>query len=153
MDDYGQICTLLYRYAELLNLGDFNAVGEMFRHGRVQIEGNPRAYEGGEEIAAMYRESTNVPAAGPDTLLYTTNVQVEVTGDTAASRSYFLAVQRRESGLVPVVGGRYRDTLQKLDGGWAFEERKMTVDLLGDLGKHLKVPIETYFPGGAPGTS
>jgi hypothetical protein len=153
MDDYGQICTLLFRYAELLNLGEFDAVGEMFRDGRVQVEGNPVAYEGSEAIAAMYRESTNVPSGGPDTLLYTTNVQVEVTGDSAASRSYFLAVQRRDSGLVPVVGGRYRDSLLRLDGVWTFKERKMTVDLLGDLGDHLNVPIENYFPGGVPGTS
>jgi SnoaL-like domain len=153
MDDYGQICNLLYRYAELVNLGEFDAVGELFRFGRVQVEGNPTAYVGSQEIAAMYRESTNVPSDGPDTLLYTTNIQVEVDGDSAASRSYFLAVQRRESGLVPVVGGRYRDSLERLEGVWTFKERKMTVDLLGDLGNHLNVPIENYFPGGTPGTS
>jgi hypothetical protein len=151
MDDYGQICNLLYRYAELLNLGQFDEVGDLFREGRVQVDGNPVVHEGAEAVAEMYRESTNVPSGGPDTLLYTTNIQVEVKGDNAKSRSYFLAVQRRNSGLVPVVGGRYRDELLRRDGTWTFKERSMTVDLLGDLGNHLKVPIEQYFPGGVPG--
>jgi hypothetical protein len=43
-----------------------------------------------------------------------------------------------------VVGGRYRDRLSRIEGKWTFVERIMTIDLVGDLGSHLKGNIEDY---------
>jgi hypothetical protein len=46
--------------------------------------------------------------------------------------------------ILPVVGGRYRDSLVRREGKWTFVERVMTIDLVGDLGSHLSGNIEDY---------
>lgn len=144
-EDWLAIQNLIARYAELVNLGRFDDVGEMFRYGRVAIDGNPDVVEGAEAVAAMYRESTRVPSTGPDSLLYTTNIQIEFDGDAARSRAYFVALHAKGDGvIVPVVGGRYRDAFMRRDGVWWFADRTMTIDLVGDLGDHISRPIEEY---------
>jgi ketosteroid isomerase-like protein len=147
MSDEQEIKNLLFRYAELLNTGDFDAVGALFRDGTVRIDGNPNAYSGAEAVAGMYRSTTNVPEDRPDSLLYTTNVQIEITGDRATCHSYFQALHQREGAIIVVVGGRYHDQLVKREGQWSFAERLMFVDLLGDLGEHLHGSIEDHLPG------
>jgi hypothetical protein len=147
MDDVQAIKNLLFRYAELLNTGQFDAVGRLFEHGRVRVNGNPNVYEGAAQVAEMYRSSTNVPDDGPDSLLYTTNVQVAVDGDTAEAKSYFIAFHARDGHIAPVVGGRYRDLLERRDRDWTFKERTMNIDLVGDLGAHIHGSIDDYLPG------
>ena len=38
--------------------------------------------------------------------------------------------------LRAVIGGDYRDTVEKRDGRWRFVERHMANDLIGDLTAH-----------------
>ena len=145
MSDYEEIVNLLNSYPELLNTGQFEAVGELFRYGAVAVVGNPNRYQGAEEVAAMYRETTIVPPTGPDSLLYTSNLRVEIDGDTAKARSYFLAFHQKPGHVIaPVVGGRYQDTLAKQDGRWVWKERLMHLDLVGDLAGHLAGSIDDY---------
>jgi hypothetical protein len=145
-DDRTEITNLLYRYAELLNTGQFDEVGKLFEHGTVRIDGNPNSYAGAEAVAEMYRSTTNVPTDRPDSLLFTANTQIEIDGDHATCRSYFQALHQRPGTIVPVVAGRYHDRLIRLEGEWAFEERLMFVDLLGDLGDHVHGSIDDYLP-------
>jgi hypothetical protein len=153
VDDVTRIKNLIFRYAELLNTGQFDAVGQLFEHGRIQVKGNPRVYEGAAEVAEMYRSTVNVPAGGPDSLLYTTNVQVSIDGGEAQAMAYFIAYHQRGAALVPVVGGRYEDDFIRLDGEWWFRQRLMKVDLVGNLGEHLHGNIEDYIPGRVTATS
>jgi ketosteroid isomerase-like protein len=147
-EDWLAIQNLIARYAELLNTGQFDEVGELFKHGTVKVDGNPKQATGSVEVAAMYRESVRIPEEGPDSLLYTTNTQIEFEGETARARSYFAALHSKGAGvIVPVVGGRYRDTFRKRADGWCFEERRMSIDLIGDLGDHITGPIEDYLTG------
>jgi SnoaL-like domain len=148
-DDWLTIQNLIARYAELVNLGRFDEVGELFKYGRVEIDGNPNPVEGAVAVAEMYRESTRVPSTGPDSLLYTTNTQIEFDDDDVArARSYFVALHAKGNGvIVPVVGGRYRDTFRRRSEGWCFEERRMSIDLVGDLGDHISRPIDEYLTG------
>jgi ketosteroid isomerase-like protein len=147
-EDWVAIQELMFLYAENVNLGRFDEVGEMFRHGRVSIEGNPAVSTGPEEVAAMYRQSTRVREGSPDSLLYTTNIRIQVQGDTATAHSYFCALhQKKERDVAPVVGGRYQDSFRRHPDGWAFEHRHMYVDLVGDLGDHISRPIEEYLTG------
>ena len=147
-EDWVAIQNLMFEYAEHVNLGRFEALGELFRHGRVSIEGNPMVSTGADEVAAMYRESTRVREGSPDSLLYTTNVRITVSNDTAMARSYFCALhQKSDKAIAPVVGGRYHDTFRRHEAGWAFEHRHMYVDLVGDLGEHISRPIEDYLSG------
>jgi SnoaL-like domain len=153
MDDVTAIKNLLFRYAELLNTGQFEAVGRLFERGSVRVSGNPRTYVGAAEVAEMYRSTTNVPEDGPDSLLYTTNVQVVVDGDGAEAKSYFIAFHQRDGHIAPVVGGRYRDILERREGDWGFTERTMNIDLVGDLGSHLHGALDDYLPGRSSATS
>lgn len=144
MGDYAEISSLLYRYAELLNTGQFDLVGELFSQGRVRVEGNPSAYEGASEVAEMYRSTVGGSDNGVDSLLFTSNLQVSVEGLEATAKSYFMAYHQRPGVILPVVGGRYRDSLVRREGKWTFVERVMTIDLVGDLGSHLSGNIEDY---------
>jgi SnoaL-like domain len=152
MGDYAEISSLLYRYAELLNTGQFDLVGELFSRGRVSVEGNPNVYVGAAEVAEMYRSTTS-SENGVDSLLFTSNVQVSIEGEEAKAKSYFIAYHQRPGAILPVVGGRYRDRFNRIDDKWTFVERIMTIDLLGDLGSHLKGNIDDYLSRPATGTS
>ena len=89
-DDRDEICNLIARYAELLNLGRIDELGELFRHGRITSTTNDDVHVGSEAVAEMYRTSVRFPEKLPDTLLFTSNLQVEVDGDSATSKAYFL---------------------------------------------------------------
>ena len=52
-DDHWEISNLVAHYAELLNLGRIDEVGELFRHGKITSVGNPTTYEGTDEVVAM----------------------------------------------------------------------------------------------------
>jgi ketosteroid isomerase-like protein len=146
-NDHWEISNLIARYAELLNLGQVEEVGSLLRHARITAEGNPTVYGGSDEIIAMYRESVHFGEKLPDTMLFTTNLQIHVDGDAATSKAYFLAMHQTANGLAPVLAGRYHDTFRRVDGTWWFEHRHMFTDLLGDLSSHLRRPLVDYVDG------
>ena len=39
--------------------------------------------------------------------------------------------------LQPIIGGRYFDRFAKVDGVWRFTERRMEMELFGNLSAHL----------------
>ena len=151
MGDYAEISGLLYRYAELLNTGQFDLVGELFSQGRVSVEGGS-SFEGATEVAEMYRATTS-SENGVDSLLFTSNVQISVEGTEATAKSYFIAYHQRPGVILPVVGGRYRDRFSRIEDKWTFKERTMTIDLVGDLGSHLKGNIEDFISRPESGTT
>lgn len=137
--DYEEISNLIARYAELLNTGQVDAVAELFRHGRITGTGMG-AVVGSEAVAAMYRDSV-VFTDQIDTLIFTSNLQIEVDGDQASSKAYFAALHQGDGAILPVIAGRYHDRFRKIDGTWWFEERRMLPDLKGDLSTHLRKPL------------
>lgn len=143
-EDHVEIANLIARYAELLNLGQFEEVGALFEHGRITSEGNPNTYEGRDGVTAMYRDSLVLGEKVPDTLIFTSNLQIEVDGDAASGKAYFLAVHEGSAGLGPVLGGRYHDRYRKVEGRWCFEHRHMFPDLQGDLTTHLTRSIDEF---------
>jgi SnoaL-like domain len=141
-EDHWAISNLIAHYAELLNLGRIDEVAELFRYGKITSEGNPTAREGIEEVAEMYRNSVVIPEKLPDTLIFTTNLQLEVDGDRATGKAYFLAIHQTERGVAPVIAGRYHDEFRRIDGTWWFHHRHMIPDIIGDLSTHLTRPLE-----------
>jgi hypothetical protein len=141
-DDRWEISNLIARYAELLNLGQLEELGELFRHGRISSSNGDAIYEGTEAVIGMYRNSVVFPEKLPDTLLFTSNLQLEVDGDRATGKAYFLGMHQTERGVAAVIAGRYHDEFRRIDGRWWFHHRHMIPDLAGDLSSHLTAPLE-----------
>jgi hypothetical protein len=140
--DHWEISNLIARYAELLNLGQVDEVAALFRYGRISSPGMGDVV-GSEAVAAMYRESVVFGDKMPDTLIFTSNLQIEVDGDEASGKAYFAALHQGDHAVVPVIAGRYHDQFRRIDGRWWFHERRMLPDLVGDLSTHLRTPLPT----------
>jgi 3-phenylpropionate/cinnamic acid dioxygenase small subunit len=140
VSDYEGITHLIYRYAELIDAGDFDAVGQLL--GRARF-GGPRtpAVTGAANIAAVFAMTTRRFENGtPRTRHLVLNPIVEVDGDTAAARSTFCVVQATDRlPLQPIVVGRYYDTFERGDDGWHFTERIADVEMVGDVSDHLLI--------------
>ena len=136
------ITSLLYTYAERIDLGDFAGVAALFGHATLTFEGFGDAISGEPAISALYERTTRRYEDGtPRTKHVMTNVMVDVADDgaTASSRSYFTVLQAvpGELALQPVIAGRYRHTYGCTDGHWEVATMHITIDLVGDLGHHM----------------
>ena len=138
-----EITELLYRYAELIDAGDFDGVGVLLARATFGGSG-PQGVSGAEHIAKLFAMTTRrYPDHGntPRTRHLVLNPIVELAGDgTAAARSTFCVVQDTETvPLQPIVIGRYHDTFGSDDSGWFFTARKVDVQMVGDVSAHLMV--------------
>ncbi|PQM47372.1 nuclear transport factor 2 family protein [Mycobacterium talmoniae] len=142
------ITDLLYRYAELIDAGDFDGVGELL--GRASFAGTRSAQtSGAEAIAHLFAATTRrYPDHGntPRTRHLVLNPIVEIASDrVATARSTFCVVQATESvPLQPIVVGRYFDTFGCDEHGWYFTERRVDVELIGDVSAHLMFDPEQF---------
>jgi uncharacterized protein (TIGR02246 family) len=68
---------------------------------------------GRAEIAALLDSNVPKPGEGPQRKHYITNIIVQLDGDRATATSDYLVVREGEGGLLPVMGGRYKDAFVK----------------------------------------
>ncbi|HEU0190123.1 MAG TPA: nuclear transport factor 2 family protein [Mycobacterium sp.] len=141
------ITDLLYRYAELIDAGDFDGVGQLLARCAVGAPDSP-VVTGAAAIAALYAATTRRypgPAGGagaPRTRHLVLNPIVEVGDGTATARSTFCVVQGTDAvPLQPIVVGRYYDTFGRDDAGWFFTARRMDVEFVGDTSGHLLIDL------------
>lgn len=142
------VTELLYRYAELIDDGDFDGVGALLARAAFGGPGSG-SLSGAEAIAGIFAMTTRrFPDHGntPRTRHLVLNPLVELGRQgTATSRSTFCVVQNTESvALQPIVAGRYYDTFGRDDDGWYFTERRVEVEMVGDVSDHLTVDPLTY---------
>lgn len=141
MDSCRSIENLIYRYAELIDAGNLDALAALFEHASVGAAGDAQPAVGSAAVRQMYEHSTRLyPCGTPRTRHMTTNVQIEVNeqDDYAHSRSCFNVLQQTdELPLQMIISGRYEDEFEKVDGEWRFCKRRMHIDLMGDLSHHL----------------
>jgi len=131
------VTELLYRYAELIDAGDFDGVGELL--GRGNFMGVAGAAKIGKLFATTTRRFPDHDNT-PRTRHLVQNPIVDVDGDTATSRSTFVVIQQTETvALQPIVVGRYSDAFARDDTGWYFTERKVDVQMVGDVSDHLMI--------------
>ncbi|MFH8381568.1 nuclear transport factor 2 family protein [Kitasatospora sp. NPDC018058] len=130
---------LIARYAELVDDGDFAGLGDLLAD--ATFTGSAEPVSGREAIERMFRETLIVYADGtPRTQHVVTNVAIEVDerAGTAVSRSYVTVLQALpELPLQVIAGGRYHDRFERRDGRWRFVKRRVRVNLVGDLSRHL----------------
>jgi len=146
-DARARVSELIFRYAELIDAGNFEGVAALLATAELTFEGFDTVRRGREEIRATYEASTRRYEDGtPRTKHVVTNVVVDVepTAIVASSRSYFTVLQAVPGALAlqPVVAGRYRDSFRRVEGIWRFSRRQILVDLTGELGHHLLFGLE-----------
>ncbi len=135
-----QIESLLYTYAERMDLGDFEGVAELFENATYRGDGTP-PLSGREELLEVLNGLIVRYDGIPRTKHVTTNVILDVDEDagTATGRAYFSVFQACEGiALQPIVCGRYHDRFVCQGGKWRFADRLVFMDLIGDLSRHLK---------------
>jgi 3-phenylpropionate/cinnamic acid dioxygenase small subunit len=140
-----QIQNLVHRYAELIDLGEFDALGTLLGRARVGSGDHPGTLTGADAVTAMFTSTTRrYPDGTPRTKHVTTNLIIEVDDDagTATCRSYFTVLQAVDAlPLQPIVAGRYHDRFEREGTTWHFAERRFFLDLVGDVSQHQLVPL------------
>jgi ketosteroid isomerase-like protein len=149
-DDRAAITDLVYRYAELIDAGDFRGVGELLARAAF---GGPRTpkVSGAQNIAAVFAATTRRFDDGtPKTRHLVLNPIVEIAGDAATARSTFCVVQATERiPLQPIVVGRYDDRFARDPVlGWHFTERIADVQMVGDVSDHLLIDPRAFDDAG-----
>lgn len=137
------IRNLLYRYAECIDAADFAGIGELFAHGALVASGMREPIRGAEAVRRLYEASNRVHEGGTlRTLHVVANPIVAVDGDGATCRSRYLVLQATGAlPLQPIIAGRYFDRFALGPGGWHFAERRIEIDLVGNLAEHLRFDL------------
>jgi len=134
-----KIEALIYRYAERMDAGDFGGVATLFEKAVYRAAGGPEL-RGAAELESTLRTMVRLYDGVPRTKHVTTNVVVEADakGDSASARSYFTVLQAlADFPLQVIVAGRYADRFVRDGDDWRFAERVVSMDLFGDLSRHL----------------
>jgi 3-phenylpropionate/cinnamic acid dioxygenase small subunit len=139
-EDKLAVTELLYRYAELIDAGDFDGVGQLLA--RATFAGTRSASTSGvDSIAKLFAMTTRrYPDHDntPRTRHLVLNPIVDVEARTGTARSTFCVIQNTETvPLRPIVVGRYFDSFSCDDDGWYFTARQVDVEMIGDISAHL----------------
>jgi 3-phenylpropionate/cinnamic acid dioxygenase small subunit len=142
-ETYHAITTLLYRYAECIDLADFDGIAALFEHATLSNEGYPGEVHGGVAIAAVYRQFNRVHRDGTlRTRHATTNpiIAADETAGIATCRSYFVVFQATDLvPLQPIVSGRYHDRFERDGDAWRFAHRHILMEATGNVADHLLI--------------
>jgi 3-phenylpropionate/cinnamic acid dioxygenase small subunit len=132
---------LIFAYAEAVDGGDFATIARLFAHADFVGSGGALT---GDAVARMFEKTIVLYDDGtPRTKHVTTNVAVELdaAGGAATAKSYFTVLQATPSlPLQPICAGRYDDRFEEHGGRWRFAERRITMELTGDVTHHLRRP-------------
>ena len=134
------IANLVYRYAELIDSGNFEGAAALFSHARIKV--GPREIGAGE-VLELWRGSIIIYDDGtPRTKHVITNpiIEIDETAGRGTCRSYYTVMQQAGDGpLGAVMCGRYHDAFERSDGVWRFSFRDYSLhDLAGDMSRHSR---------------
>ena len=141
--DREEIEQLLYRYAWMVDRRDWQLMDDVFAEGATV----DYTSTGGQKGA--YRETLRWLARAlepwPANLHFITNLQLEIHGDRARSRCYFLAPMARHlpdgSQQVITTAGLYLDELVRTPAGWRIAKRDCQQSVtLGQLPAGYAIP-------------
>ncbi len=151
------IGNLIARYAELIDLGDFDGVADLLAdaavgegpvgEGPVGEGAGTGLLTGRDAIRAMFTSTTRrYPDGTPGTKHVTTNLILDIDegAGRAAARTYWTVLQAVPGlALQPILAGRYHDRFERVDQTWRFSERRYLIDLVGDVSRHMLSNIPT----------
>jgi hypothetical protein len=139
MSVHEAVRNLLGTYCEVMDAGDWAALGALFAHGSLTERDGNEIARGAAAVTRLYDAMVVLHDGSPRTRHLTTNPVIEVDGDTASCRSSFTVLQQVGSGpLAPVAAGRYVDRFACTHGAWRFAERAFHLEQVGDLSQHLR---------------
>jgi hypothetical protein len=140
-DSAVQLGNLIARYAELIDNGDFDGLGDLLSRAAVGAIDSESLLTGRDALVALFTSTTRrYPDGTPGTKHVTTNLILEIDDDagTAVTRSYWTVLQAVPGlPLQPILAGRYHDKFVRDDGVWWFAERRYQIELMGDLSHHM----------------
>jgi 3-phenylpropionate/cinnamic acid dioxygenase small subunit len=146
-DSATRIGNLIARYAELIDAGDFDGVGDLFRNAAVGAADSPSLLTGRDALVSLFTSTTRrYPDGTPGTKHVTTNLILDIDDDdgTASARSYWTVLQAVPGlPLQPILAGRYHDRFTLREGLWEFTERRYLVELIGDVSHHMITDLPT----------
>lgn len=136
-EEKDSIREVMARYCHALDACRFDEVARLFAdEGEWTTDyGTAR---GRKEIEALLSRTVPRKGEGPQRKHYITNVIIKVENDTASAVSDYLIIRESEQGLIPVMGGTYKDLFEKRDGQWRFRRKELVHDISGDMA--LKTP-------------
>ena len=137
------ISNLLFEYTHRFDSGDFAAAAELFKHARIIVGKNGDTIDSQQllntwQTMVMVSEKTGTP----QTKHVCTNAIINIDEDnnSAHARSYYMVYQQTPTlALQPIVGGRYHDSFERVDGIWRFSLRDYRMmEMIGDVSQHLR---------------
>ena len=132
LEDKDAIREAMARYCHALDQGRFADVAALFAPDG-EWATDYGAARGRAEIEALLRSVVPVKGEGPQRKHYITNIIIALDGDTARAVSDYLVVRESERGLLPVMGGTYKDVFVRLEAGWLFRRKELVHDIVGDM--------------------
>lgn len=145
MTDEQQIINLCHTYPELLDAGNHEGLGQLFRDGEIRCyAGNlPTSgpHVGASGVKAFYDSVVMMHDGQPRTRHVIANLilHIDPGGETASSRSYFQVVQDAPGCPLQIIAsGRYHDEYRKRDGEWRFVRKVIWADYLGNVSAHAR---------------
>jgi 3-phenylpropionate/cinnamic acid dioxygenase small subunit len=136
LEDKDAIRELLARYCFLLDGYKLKEFAALFTADGEWISRNGHA-TGPEAIERLLRGLVPEPAPGKRRKHITTNIIIDLKGDSATVVSNFLVVRDSEAGPVIAVAGTYDDTVVRVGADWKFKSRRLSHDIAGESGLNL----------------
>ena len=121
LEDREQIRELLATYCFHSDSGDADAFVSLFTDDAVLDLGNFGVYRGKATLLEAQRRKGGKPTKVRH---LTTNILIELQGDTAETRSYVVALEVGDAAPKPIFAGHYYDTVVRQNGGWRFKVRR-----------------------------
>ena len=144
---------VVYGYTERLDAGDLRGAAEILAPARWKVSPDDIGITRTDDIHSFLERSVMRYDDGtPRTKHVVTNLLIDYDDNVphqAQSRSYFTVLQQLDDfPLQPIMGGRFHDWFERVDGEWRLMERVILSDLFGDLSRHVRgVPFAA--PNGA----
>ena len=126
------ILRTIYRYGHTIDVGDEDGWIDCFTEDGVFAASSERQYppfhtEGRAALRDFIQHHTRPPGLWHKHLVI--EPLIEIGGDQATARSYFVVLVEHEGRPTVRVFGRYADRLRReADGRWRFAERLATID-------------------------
>ena len=137
VDSVQAITTLVYRYCELIDSGDFDAYVKQFEHGSM----GGRAKGDTASLRQWITDNMVLHDGSPCTRHLMNNLIVEVdeAADTAKARSYVTVLHTAPGQALAIVGtAQYHDQFERVGGTWRWAERVVVNSLSGDSSRHTR---------------